>query len=172
MNIRQVLGYTCIAGTPVVTGLYTVLLPFVTFALFGSSRHLVVAADSATAAIFSGSASHMAGPASEKYMALVGMGALLTAGFLLLAWVFKLGFSLISSHERCSSGFSPASGFRLASRCWVTCSESRSIRGPQLTTHRRRIIRPRGAVGAPITITITLVELHARPALAPEPSLR
>jgi len=28
---------------------------------------------------------------------LVGMGALLTAGFLLLAWVFKLGFSLISS---------------------------------------------------------------------------
>jgi len=25
------------------------------------------------------------------------MGALLTAGFLLLAWVFKLGFSLISS---------------------------------------------------------------------------
>jgi len=26
------------------------------------------------------------------------MGALLTAGFLLLAWVFKLGFSLISSH--------------------------------------------------------------------------
>ena len=48
MNIRQVLGYTCIAGTPVVTGLYTVLLPFVTFALFGSSRHLVVAADSAT----------------------------------------------------------------------------------------------------------------------------
>jgi len=40
----------------------------------------------------------MAGPASEKYMALVGMGALLTAGFLLLAWVFKLGFSLISSH--------------------------------------------------------------------------
>jgi len=170
MNIRQVRGYTCIAGTPVVTGLYTVLLPFVTFALFGSSRHLVVAADSATAAIFSGSASHMAGPASEKYMALVGMGALLTAGFLLLAWVFKLGFSLISSHERCSSGFSPASGFRLASRCWVTCSESRSIRGPQLTTHRRRIIRPRGAVGAPITITITLVECP--PVLAPERVLR
>jgi len=49
MNIPQVLGYTRIAGTPVVTGLYTVLLPLVAFAIFGSSRHLVVAADSATA---------------------------------------------------------------------------------------------------------------------------
>ena len=45
MNIPQVLGYTRIAGTPVVTGLYTVLLPLVAFALFGSSRHLVVAAE-------------------------------------------------------------------------------------------------------------------------------
>jgi len=44
MNIPQVLGYTRIAGTPVVTGLYTVLLPLVAFAVFGSSRHLVVAA--------------------------------------------------------------------------------------------------------------------------------
>jgi sulfate permease, SulP family len=92
MNIPQVLGYTRIAGTPVVTGLYTVLLPLVAFAVFGSSRHLVVAADSATAAIFSSSLSTMAESASAKYMALVGMVALLTAGFLLLARILKLGF--------------------------------------------------------------------------------
>ncbi|OLB69410.1 MAG: sodium-independent anion transporter [Alphaproteobacteria bacterium 13_2_20CM_2_64_7] len=92
MNIPQVLGYTRIAGTPVITGLYTVLLPLVAFAAFGSSRHLVVAADSATAAIFSSSLSQMAAPGSEKYMALVGMVALLTAGLLLLAWILKLGF--------------------------------------------------------------------------------
>src|SRR5262249_22625786 len=92
MNIPQVLGYTRIAGTPVVTGLYTVLLPIIAFAIFGSSRHLVVSADSATAAIFSSSLSGMAPLASEKYMALVGMVALLTAGLLLMARVFKLGF--------------------------------------------------------------------------------
>src|SRR6516164_10601718 len=92
MNIPQVLGYTRIAGTPVVTGLYTVLLPLVAFAIFGSSRHLVVSADSATAAIFSSSLSRMAPLASEKYMMLVGMVALLTAGLLLVARVFKLGF--------------------------------------------------------------------------------
>ena len=92
MNIPQVLGYTRIAGTPVVTGLYTVLLPLVAFAAFGSSRHLVVAANSATAAIFSSSISTMAPALSEKYMALVGMAALLTAVFLLLARILKLGF--------------------------------------------------------------------------------
>ena len=68
------------------------LMPLVAFAVFGSSRHLVVAADSATAVIFSSSLSRMAAPASEKYVALVGMVALLTAGLLFLAWIFKLGF--------------------------------------------------------------------------------
>ena len=92
MNIPQVLGYTRIAGTPVVTGLYTVLLPLVAFAVFGSSRHLVVAADLATAAIFASSLSRMAEPASQHYMALVGMVALQTSGLLVLARIFKLGF--------------------------------------------------------------------------------
>src|ERR1019366_7453412 len=90
MNIPQVLGYARIAGMPLVTGLYTVLMPLVAFAVFGSSRHLVVAADSATAFIFSSSLSHMAAPASEKYIALVGVVALLTAGLLFLAWIFLL----------------------------------------------------------------------------------
>jgi sulfate permease, SulP family len=92
MNIPQVLGYTRIAGTPVVTGLYTVLLPVVVFAIFGSSRHLVVAADSATAAIFASGLTGMAPRASEAYMTLVGMVALLTAALLLLARIFRLGF--------------------------------------------------------------------------------
>jgi SulP family sulfate permease len=92
VNIPQVLGYARIAGMPVVTGLYTLLLPLVAFAVLGSSRHLVVAADSATAAIFFSSLSRMAVPASAHYMALASMVALLTAGLLLLARIFKLGF--------------------------------------------------------------------------------
>ena len=50
MNIPQAMGYAKIARTPVITGLYTLLLPLVAFAAFGSSRYLVVASDSATAA--------------------------------------------------------------------------------------------------------------------------
>jgi sulfate permease, SulP family len=113
MNIPQVLGYTRIAGTPVVTGLYTVLLPLVAFAVFGSSRHLVVAADSATAAIFSSSLSRMAVPASEKYMALVGMVALLTAGLLFLARIFKLGFLADFLSRTVLVGFLAGVGFQV-----------------------------------------------------------
>jgi MFS superfamily sulfate permease-like transporter len=92
MNIPQVLGYTKIAGTPVVTGLYSLLLPPLAFALFGSSRYLVVAADSATAAILASGLSGMAPIASGRYVALAGAVALLTAGLLLIARLLKVGF--------------------------------------------------------------------------------
>ncbi|MGA2169790.1 MAG: SulP family inorganic anion transporter [Terracidiphilus sp.] len=92
MDIPQVLGYTKIAGMPVVTGLYTLLLPLVAFAAFGSSRYLVVAADSATAAIFAGGMAGMATPAGAQYVALAGVVALLTAVILLLARLLRLGF--------------------------------------------------------------------------------
>jgi len=113
MNIPQVLGYARIAGAPVVAGLYTVLLPLVAFAVFGSSRHLVVAADSATAAIFSSSVSRMAKPASEEYMTLVGMVALLTAGLLLLARIFKLGFLADFLSRTVLVGFLTGVGFQV-----------------------------------------------------------
>src|SRR4051794_3024769 len=51
LAIPEVMGYTKIAGTPVITGLYTILIPILAFSIFGSSRHLVVGGDSATAAI-------------------------------------------------------------------------------------------------------------------------
>ncbi len=113
MNIPQVLGYTRIAGTHAVTGLYTVLLPLLMFAIFGSSRHLVVAADSATAAIFSSGLSGMAPQASEKYMALVGMVALLTAALLLLARIFKLGFLADFLSRTVLGGFLTGVGFQI-----------------------------------------------------------
>ncbi|MEY3786660.1 MAG: hypothetical protein RLZ75_867 [Pseudomonadota bacterium] len=113
MNIPQVLGYTRIAGTPPVTGLYTLLLPLLMFSIFGSSRHLVVSADSATAAIFSSGLSGMASQASEKYMALVGMVALLTAAFLLLARIFKLGFLADFLSRTVLVGFLTGVGFQI-----------------------------------------------------------
>jgi SulP family sulfate permease len=92
MDIPQVLGYSKIAGMPVVTGLYTLLLPLIAFAAFGSSRYLMVAADSATAAIFAGGVSGMATPAGARYVALAGVVAMLTALILLLARLLRLGF--------------------------------------------------------------------------------
>jgi SulP family sulfate permease len=92
MDIPQVLGYARIAGMPAVSGLYAAFVPLVAFAVFGASRHLVVSADSATATIFASRLSSMAPIASGQYVALAGMVALLTAGLLLVARIFKLGF--------------------------------------------------------------------------------
>jgi len=83
MNIPQSMGYTKIAGTPIITGMYTLLLPLLAFAVLGSSRYLVVAADSATAAILAGGLAGIAPLASERYVALAGMVALLTGALLL-----------------------------------------------------------------------------------------
>ncbi|MDD2541030.1 MAG: SulP family inorganic anion transporter [Desulfuromonadaceae bacterium] len=92
LAIPEVMGYTKISGTPVITGLYTLLIPMVLYALFGSSRHLVVSADSATAAIIASSISGMAAPRSGEWLALAGLLALMAAGFLLLARIARLGF--------------------------------------------------------------------------------
>lgn len=92
MSIPQVLGYARIAGAPVVTGLYTVLLPPLAYAMVGSSRHLVVAADSATAAILHSGLSRLAEPGSARYVVMLGVVALLAASMLLLARAFRLGF--------------------------------------------------------------------------------
>ncbi|MFP5346295.1 MAG: SulP family inorganic anion transporter [Actinomycetes bacterium] len=93
LGIPEVLGYAKIAGMPVVTGLYTILLPMAVFALLGSSRHLVVGADSATAAILAaGLAGVGVATGSSRYVSLAGLAALITGGLLLLARVVRLGF--------------------------------------------------------------------------------
>jgi SulP family sulfate permease len=92
LAIPEVLGYAKIAGMPVVTGLYTLLLPMAVFAVLGSSRHLAVGADSATAAILAAALTGLAAAGSTKYVHLAGLAALLTGGLLLLARLARLGF--------------------------------------------------------------------------------
>ena len=92
LGVPEVLGYAKIAGMPLVTGLYTMLLPMAVFAVLGSSRHLVVAADSATAAILAAALAGLAVAGSPAYVKLAGLAALLTAGMLLAARLARLAF--------------------------------------------------------------------------------
>jgi len=92
LAIPEVLGYTKISGTPVITGIYTILIPMALFSLFGASRHLVVGADSATAAILASGVASLAAPRSAEWLALAGLLALMAAGFLFLARLARLGF--------------------------------------------------------------------------------
>ena len=90
--IPESLGYAKIAGLPIQTGLYCALLPALMFALIGSSRQLVVGADSATAALVAAGAGLVAAQGTAEYASAVGVLAILTAVFLLLFAVAKLEF--------------------------------------------------------------------------------
>lgn len=94
--IPETMGYTSIAQTPVVTGLYTIIFPTLVFALLCSSRLLVVGADSATAAIMAAGLASLgiAGltPYSKEWLAFASLVALACGGLLILARLLKLGF--------------------------------------------------------------------------------
>jgi MFS superfamily sulfate permease-like transporter len=113
LDIPQALGYTRIAGMPIVTGLYGLLLPLLAFATFGSSRYLVVAADSATAAILRSGLNGIAPASSARYVALAGLVALLTALFLLFARLLKLGFIANFLSRTVLVGFLTGVGFQV-----------------------------------------------------------
>ena len=86
------MGYTRIAGTPVITGLFTILVPMAFYALIGSSRHLVVGADSATAAVLAAGLVGIATIGSPDYVAYAGLLALMVGVMLIGARLVRLGF--------------------------------------------------------------------------------
>src|SRR3954466_11321217 len=118
--IPECMGYATIAGMPIVAGLYTLLLPVLAFAILGSSRHLVVGADSATAAImFAGLGNlEITGlePGSSKWVALAGALGLLTGLALLLARVLTLGFLANFLSQTVLVGFLTGVGIQVALR--------------------------------------------------------
>jgi high affinity sulfate transporter 1 len=114
LAIPEVMGYTHIAGTPVVTGLYTLLLPAVLFALFGSSRHLVVGADSATAAILAATLAPLATQASPEWVSMASVLALACAVLLLLARIARLAFLADFLSRTVLAGFLTGVGVQVA----------------------------------------------------------
>jgi MFS superfamily sulfate permease-like transporter len=92
IGLPAVMGYALIAKMPIVTGLYTFLVPLIVFALVGSSRHLVVAADSATAALLAAGLVGLAAPGSNRYVTLAAVVSILVGLMLALVRVFRLSF--------------------------------------------------------------------------------
>ena len=93
LAVPQALGYASIAGAPVQVGLYAVPLALVAYAIFGSSRQLVVGPVS-TVSVLSGSflaSFGVAGTAqAASYTAALALACglvMLAAGFLGIGWV-------------------------------------------------------------------------------------
>jgi MFS superfamily sulfate permease-like transporter len=84
------------------------------FALFGSSRHLVVGADSATAAILAAGLVGLAATGSDEYVALAAVLAFMAAAFLILARIVGLGFMADFLSRTVLIGFLTGVGIQVA----------------------------------------------------------
>ncbi len=110
------MGYTRIAGTPVITGLFTILIPMGLYALIGSSRHLVVGADSATAAVLAAGLVGIATIGSPDYIAYAGLLALMVGIMLIGARLVRLGFLADFLSRTVLVGFLAGVGVQVAIR--------------------------------------------------------
>jgi SulP family sulfate permease len=115
LAIPETMGYASMAQMPVITGLYTILIPLFLFALLGSSRHLVVGADSATAMTMAAglTALGLAGD-STQWIAMAGLAALMVGVILVLARLLKLGFLAYFLSRSVLIGFLTGVGVQVA----------------------------------------------------------
>jgi sulfate permease, SulP family len=164
VGIPAVLGYAKIAGMPLVTGLYTMLLPMAVYALLGSSRHLVVAADSATAAILAAALTGLAAAGSERYVRLAGLAALLTGGMLLAVRLARLSFLANFLSRTVLVGFLTGVGIQVAAgqlpdMLGVTAAGRQTL--PKLADTARAVPRVHWADVA-VSIAVIVVVVAAR----------
>ncbi|MEZ0095278.1 SulP family inorganic anion transporter [Streptacidiphilus sp. EB129] len=86
------LGMAQLAGVPATAGLYATLLPLVGYALFTSSRHVVVGPDGTTSALVAITLTPLAAGDASRYAALAGLLAIMVGVILLAAGALRLGF--------------------------------------------------------------------------------
>lgn len=86
------IAYAGIAGLPLQTGLYSCILPMIIYALFGSSRQLIVGPDSATCILVAAAISPLAAAGSDSYVSLSIILALMTGILSIVFAVFRLDF--------------------------------------------------------------------------------
>ena len=87
------MGMAEVAGMPPIAGLYSCVLPLIAYALFGSSRQLVIALDASTAAMVALAVAPIAGGDTIRYAALAGLVAILVGLVLILAGSLRLGIA-------------------------------------------------------------------------------
>lgn len=86
------IAYADLAGLPAVTGLYSCILPLIGYALFGTSRQLIVGPDSSTCILLASSLSAVAAAGSENYQSLAIILTILVGILSVAGGLFKLGF--------------------------------------------------------------------------------
>lgn len=169
LGLPTVMGYALIAGMPIVTGLYSFLAPLVVFVLLGSTRHLVVASDSATAAILVAGLAPLAALGSPKYIGLASLVALLVGLALLLVRILRLGFLSNFLSRTILVGFLTGVGIQitltqLPKMLWLNYSGLNPIHALWFITHNLKALSPIPLVisGASLLVIYGLRRINPR----------
>jgi sulfate permease, SulP family len=86
-------AYPAIAGLPAAVGLYASILPLVAYAIFGSSRQLIVGPDVATLSVLAASLSQLSASGSEQQRVVASAAFAIAVGLMgLLSAGLRLGF--------------------------------------------------------------------------------
>lgn len=102
--VPESLAYATIAGVPPVVGLYAAVPALVLYSLLGSSRHLIVAPMSATAALSAGVVGSFAAGGGDVVALTTGL-AIATGIVALIAGLLRLGFLAAFISEPVLRGF-------------------------------------------------------------------
>ena len=90
--VPTAIAYAQLIGFDPIVGLYAAILPLVAYALFGTSRQLIVNPDAATCAVFAASVLPLAAGDHQALRSLSIALAVLTGVVCIAAGLFKLGF--------------------------------------------------------------------------------
>ena len=86
------IAYSGLAGLPPETGLYASILPMIAYALFGSSRQLMVGPDSATCILIASTIAPLAVIGSKEYLSYSILLAIIVGVLCVAGGILKLGF--------------------------------------------------------------------------------
>ena len=89
--VPEMIAYSGLAGLPPQAGLYTLLATLAAYAIFGTSRHVIVAGTSAAAVLLASTVGDVA-VSHDDYLANSAALILFVGGLFLLAGVLRLGF--------------------------------------------------------------------------------
>ena len=91
VTIPQAVAYAYLAGVPPQSGLYACLLPMVIYAIFGSSKQMVVGPVAVAALLVAATVSEYAPKYSDAYLAITSVLCLQIAGILWLLRLSQMG---------------------------------------------------------------------------------
>ena len=90
--VPEAMAYAGIAGVPPLVGLYTVPLPLIAYAVFGTSRTMVIGPDSATALLSAATVGAVVAAGTSHFLVLTSALALAVGVFFLLFGLLRMGW--------------------------------------------------------------------------------